>query len=37
MLMIKNCKAYNEPMTPYYEAAESLEAFINTQFSISNK
>jgi histone acetyltransferase len=33
MRMVNNCKAYNDPSSPYYECALNLEKFLTTIFS----
>jgi histone acetyltransferase len=32
MRMVSNCKTYNDPSSPYYECAESLEKFLKVVF-----
>jgi len=37
MLIVSNCKKFNDPASTYYEAAESLQKFINTLFPDGRK
>ena len=37
MLMVNNCKAYNDPSSPYYEAAVSLQEFVQPLFPLTTK
>jgi len=37
LLIVSNCKKFNDPASTYYEAAESLQKFINTLFPDGRK